>query len=112
MASMALIAPSAVDVRTTGTMPISVMKERICCLVMILRYPLCTVNSFFRESVGTDLVTPGGSQRAAQWGWALKSRICRLYGDVILFHRVKELQLCVSLRNPCSVSLWRSRCSA
>src|SRR6185369_229231 len=31
---MALIAPSAVAVRTTGTMPMSVMKDKICCLVI------------------------------------------------------------------------------
>src|ERR1700716_121537 len=35
MASIALIAPSAVEVRTTGTIPISMMKERICCFVIL-----------------------------------------------------------------------------
>src|SRR5271170_7086608 len=29
------MASSAVEVRTTGTIPISVMKERVCCLVII-----------------------------------------------------------------------------
>src|SRR5882762_7250822 len=37
MASMALIALSALEVRTTGTIPISVMPDRICSLVMAFR---------------------------------------------------------------------------
>jgi len=38
MASMDRIADSAVGVRTTGTIPISVMKERICWAVTFLNY--------------------------------------------------------------------------
>src|ERR1700694_2246644 len=35
IASIARMAPSAVEVRTTGTIPISMMKESICCFVIL-----------------------------------------------------------------------------
>src|SRR5437764_14264273 len=66
IASMARIAPSALDVRTTGTIPISLMKERICCEVILIFCRAVQGDAAEEESARVDLAVTGAAEQGGE----------------------------------------------